>query len=79
MATFITLTQAGAGEIVLNVDWIAWVMPHPKEEGALIYLGVGREYTDGTRQSPALIWVEQSYAEVCGALGETADIVPAPA
>ena len=79
MANFITLTQAGGGEIVLNVDWIAWITPHPKEEGTLIYLGVGREYTDGTSQSPALIWVDQSHGEVSALLGEVADIVPAPA
>lgn len=75
MASFISLTQAGGGEIVLNVDWIAWITPHPMEEGALIYLGVGRQYSDGTSQSPALIWVEQSHGAISEALGDAVEML----
>ncbi|MEQ9638780.1 MAG: hypothetical protein RIM84_02060 [Alphaproteobacteria bacterium] len=75
MATFITLTQAGGGEIVVNVDWIAWITPHPKEEGTLIYLGVGRQYSDGTSQSPALVWVEQNHAAIRETLGDAVEML----
>jgi hypothetical protein len=79
MASFITLTQAGGDEIVLNVDWIAWIAPHPKESGVtLIYVGVGRQYSDGASQSPALLLVENSFAAVRAALAASAEIVPLP-
>jgi hypothetical protein len=79
MATFITLTQAGGEAIVLNVDWIAWVAPHPKEAGlTLVYVGVGRQYSDGASQSPALLLVENDFAAVRAALAAGAEMLPLP-